>query len=82
MYKNKYSQAKRQFTGSILKSKLKRIRMKYNSAKRAKKMYDLEYKQMKEQMDSNSPPTLDGSLSDDSSSSNCNKNSSSSSDND
>jgi hypothetical protein len=65
MCKSKYSQPKRKFSDDMLKPKLKWIKLKYESVKRSKKRYALEYEQMKEQMGLQSPPSSDGSLSDD-----------------
>ncbi len=52
--------------GDILKYTLKQIEMKYKLAKRSKKKYSLEYKHMKENMGWQSPPSFDGSFSEES----------------
>ncbi len=49
-----------------MKNTLKQIEMKYKLAKRSKKRYSLEYEHMKEKMGWQSPPSLDGSLSEES----------------
>jgi hypothetical protein len=61
-----YSHMKCKFSSDMLTSKLKRIKLKYELVKRAKKRYNLEHKQIKEQMVWKTPPSWDSSLSNDS----------------
>ena len=66
LYKAKYKQARRKFSGERLETVLRCIKLKYESTKREKKRYDTEYQCVKKQMGWKSHPLSDDSLCDNS----------------